>query len=108
MLRIGSRSRRIAPALALCFRQGKDASMRLTCDHRHNIAYIRLRERRAEVETLRVSDELNIDIAPDGTVYGIELLNANEQLSGDGGRLVVVDESGGKERSVKLATGTGG
>jgi len=27
-----------------------------------------------------VSDELNVDIAPDGSVYGIELLNANEQL----------------------------
>jgi uncharacterized protein YuzE len=83
--------------------------MRLTYDPRHNVAYIRLRERRAEVETIRVSDELNIDIAPDGKVYGIELLNANEQLrAGDGGRLVVVDESGGKEQSVSLSTGTDG
>lgn len=83
--------------------------MRLTYDPRHNVAYIRLRERRAEVETIRVSDELNIDLAPDGTVYGIELLNANEQLcAADGGRLVVVEEGGGKEQSVKLATGTEG
>ena len=60
--------------------------MRLTYDPRQNVAYIRLRDRRADVETIRVSDELNIDIAPDGTVYGIELLNANEQLrAGDGG-----------------------
>lgn len=56
--------------------------MQLSYDPSHNIAYIRLREKSAEVETLRVSDELNIDLAPDGTVYGIELLNANAQLHG--------------------------
>lgn len=55
--------------------------MKVTYDPRRNIAYIRLREQRAEVSTVRVSDELNVDLAPDGTVYGIELLNANEQLA---------------------------
>ena len=55
--------------------------MKLTYDPRHNVAYIRLREEGAEVRTVQVSDELNIDLAPDGTVYGIELLNANEQLA---------------------------
>ena len=59
----------------------------------HNIAYIRLRERRGEIDTLHISDELNVDMAPDGAVYGIELLNANEQLTGaNGRRLVVIDE----------------
>jgi hypothetical protein len=56
------------------------------------------------VETVRVSDELNVDIAPDGTVYGIELLNANEQLRGGyGGRLVVVNEALGERREIPLA-----
>ena len=41
--------------------------MKLTYDPRYNIAYIRLHEKKAEVETIRVSDELNVDIAPDGT-----------------------------------------
>jgi uncharacterized protein YuzE len=50
--------------------------MKLTFDRAHNIAYLRLRPRGAEVETVRVSDELNVDLAPDGSVYGIELLNA--------------------------------
>ena len=78
--------------------------MRLTYDPRQNIAYIRLRERQGEIETVRVTDELSIDLAPDGTVYGIELLNANEQLkASDGGRLVVVDEGGGTERELALA-----
>jgi hypothetical protein len=50
------------------------------------------------VENICVSDELNIDLAPDGTIYGIELLNANEQLrGGDDGRIVVVDEAGERE-----------
>jgi uncharacterized protein YuzE len=54
--------------------------MKLTYDPRYNIAYIRFRAKGAEVDTIRVGDELNVDLAPDGTVYGIELLNANEQL----------------------------
>lgn len=79
--------------------------MRLTYDPRYNIAYLRLKERTAEVETLRLSDELAIDIAPDGSVYGIELLNANEQLrAGDDGRLVIVNEAAGDERSVALTS----
>jgi uncharacterized protein YuzE len=52
--------------------------MQLTYDPRHNIACIRLRENSAEAETLRIGDELKIDLAPDGTVYEIE--NANAQL----------------------------
>jgi len=70
--------------------------MELSYDPRHNIAYLRLRTAVAEVETLRVSDELNIDIAPDGTIYGIELLNANVQLSGDQGQFVLIDKESGK------------
>jgi uncharacterized protein YuzE len=63
--------------------------MKLTFDRAHNIAYLRLRPRGAQVETIRVSDELNVDLAPDGSVYGIELLNANEQLrAADNGKLI--------------------
>jgi uncharacterized protein YuzE len=70
------------------FKEGKP--MQLTYDPRHNIAYIRLREKSDEVETLRISDELNIDLAPDGAVYGIELLNASAQLYGSEGASLVV------------------
>jgi uncharacterized protein YuzE len=77
--------------------------MKLTYDPRYNIAYIRLQEKTAQVETIRVSDELNVDIAPDGTVYGIELLNANTQLfSVDKGKLVVVNEAQGGAMEVDL------
>ena len=54
--------------------------MKLTYDPRYNIAYLRLQARTAEVETVRVNDAIHVDVAPDGTVYGIELLNANEHL----------------------------
>jgi len=50
---------------------------------------LRLREAAdAELETVKVSDELNIDLALEGSVYGIELLNANAQMrGGDQGNL---------------------
>jgi len=77
--------------------------MKLTYDRSRNVAYIRLRPKGTDVETIRVSDELNVDIAPDGSVYGIELLNANEQLrAADDGRLVLVDNDG-REQVISLA-----
>ena len=77
--------------------------MRLSYDPRRNVAYIRFRPEPAEFETVRISDEINVDLAPDGTVAGIELLNANEQLrSSDGGQLVVADEALGSEVIVAL------
>jgi len=54
--------------------------MDLTYDSEFNIAYIRLRRKSVKVTTVAVSDELNVDVGTDGRVYGIELLNANEQL----------------------------
>ncbi len=78
--------------------------MKLTYDPRSNVAYLRLHEKGAQVETIRVSDELNVDVAPDGTVYGIELLNANAQLRGeDAGALVAIDEAIGDRREIPLA-----
>jgi uncharacterized protein YuzE len=65
--------------------------LQLTYDPAWNIAYLRLREPAgAQVETIKMSDEVNVDLAPDGSVYGIELLNADAQLRGaDHGRLVL-------------------
>jgi len=77
--------------------------MRLTYDPRHNIAYIALREKTEQVETIRISDELNIDLAPDGTVYGIELLNANDQLRmSNGEALTLVNEASGRSSAIRL------
>ncbi|MFO7445343.1 MAG: DUF2283 domain-containing protein [Ignavibacteriaceae bacterium] len=54
--------------------------MTLSYDPLYNIAYIRFKENIEKVETLKLSDDVNIDISPDGKVYGIEFLNANNQL----------------------------
>lgn len=63
--------------------------MRFTYDPRYNIAYIRFQEKGPQVEAFRISDELVVDIAPNGTIYGIELLNANTQLQReDAGELI--------------------
>jgi len=45
-----------------------------------------------------------VDIAPDRTVYGIELPNANEQLGREGvGELVIVNEATGEQTELRLA-----
>jgi uncharacterized protein YuzE len=77
--------------------------MKITYDPRYNVAYIYLREKTMQVETIQVSEEMNVDIAPDGTIYGIELLNANQQLDGDTqGKLIVVNEALGESSEIKL------
>jgi len=77
--------------------------MQLTYDPKNNIAYIRLREKTAEVETIRISEELNIDLAADGSVHGIELLNANVQLTQtDEGKLLIVNEASGEHQEIPL------
>ena len=77
--------------------------MKLTYDPKYNVAYIRLQDKTDGVETIRLSDELNIDMGPDGKVYGIELLNANHQLGADRlGKLIVVNEESGESTEVEL------
>jgi uncharacterized protein YuzE len=75
--------------------------MKLSYDPKANVAYLRFHEKQGTVTTLRISDELNIDIASDGTLYGIELLNANVQLTEDQGQLIV--ESAGHRQKISLA-----
>jgi len=77
--------------------------MKFTYDPRYNVAYIRFHEKTTEVETIRISEELAVDLAPDGTIYGIELLNANEQIKReDMGKLLVVNEATGEQNELPL------
>ncbi len=83
--------------------------MKLTYDPRYNIAYLRLSEKAARVETIRVGDQLSVDMAADGTVYGIELLNANEQLlAPDRGLLIVINEALGERTEIPLSANVEG
>ncbi len=80
--------------------------MKFTYDPRYNIAYIRFREKRSDVDSVRISDELVVDMAPDGTLYGIELLNANDQLRRDETeKLLIVNEATGEQGEFPLVIG---
>jgi len=82
--------------------------MQVTYDPRHNVAYIRFGETPMQLETIRVSDELLLDMAADGSVYGIELLNANEQLRrGGGATVVVLNEATGETSELALPVEAG-
>ncbi|MCX5844686.1 MAG: DUF2283 domain-containing protein [Deltaproteobacteria bacterium] len=77
--------------------------MRFTYDPKYNIAYLKFQEKPAEVQTLKISDELNIDLTSDGTIYGIELLNANEQISRqDEGKFLMINEVTGEKAELPL------
>ena len=78
--------------------------MKLTFDPRYNIAYIQLREKDETVNSIKISEELVIDISADGTVYGIELLNAREQLENKNSlHLQFLNEATGEEKSFDIA-----
>ena len=77
--------------------------MKFTYDPWYNIGYIRFSEKQPEVESIKLSDELVVDIAPDGTICGIELLNANEQLQReDMGDLIIINEATGEHTELPL------
>ena len=78
--------------------------MKLSYDPKANVAYIRLRERQGDVETIEVTSDFLVDIDATGAVCGIELLNANEQLvAGDDGKLVFVNQLNGEMGELKVA-----
>lgn len=78
--------------------------MNLTYDSIYNIAYIQLREKVESVESIKISDELVIDISPDGTVYGIELLNAKKQLLDNSSpHLLFINNATGEEQQMKIS-----
>ena len=76
--------------------------MDISYDPVYGIAYIRFQEEKTAVDTVRIGGEINVDLAPDGTVYGIELLNVRGQLA-SGGRISVKDEATGNVVEIPLA-----
>lgn len=77
--------------------------MKISYDPRYNIAYVRFRDVPVQVRTIRVSEDVNIDVTHDGTVYGIELLNADLQLDAlAGGVLTLENEATGQKAEVAL------
>ena len=80
------------------------SAIRLTYDPDANAAYIRLREQQGDVEAIQIIGDFLVDIDLTGSVCGIELLNANEQLKGsDDGQIVFVDPFSGEGTTLKVA-----
>lgn len=79
--------------------------MKLTYNPHLNVAYIRFQEKQTGVQAIQLSEDFIVDVAPNGTIYGIELLNANEQLAGaEAGKLLLVNEETNTEVELELAT----
>ncbi len=79
--------------------------MRVTYNPELNIGYIQLRDALKEgehVDTIQISDEMNIDMTPDGRIFGIELLNANEQLKSPEAMLVIENQQSHQIRELPL------
>ena len=83
--------------------------MRISIDIKHNMAYIHLQDRPATVDTVKLSEDLLLDRGPDGTIYGLELLNAKEQLRTAGlTQLEIENAESGETTHVKLPFPQGG
>jgi len=81
--------------------------MKFTYDPRYNVGYIRFKNKKGHTESIKLSEELVVDLAPDGTVYGIELLNANDQMQrDDSGEFAVINEETGEETKFALKVKT--
>ena len=77
--------------------------MRLTYDPEADAAYIQLRSGREKVRTVTVTPDCNIDIASDGRVFEIELLNAKKQLAMRiTKKMVAENQQSGKKSQVRL------
>jgi uncharacterized protein YuzE len=78
--------------------------MNISYDQRYNIAYLRLAEKKKNVNSIKIGEEIIIDIGKDGTLYGLEFLNANKQLFSDksGVDFSVLNEATGNKIQIPM------
>ncbi len=76
--------------------------MKISYDPKLNVAYIKFQEQNGNVQSIRLSDELILDLSADGKLYGLELLNANEQLQAEDGYLHVINEMTGQRAELAI------
>ncbi len=77
--------------------------MRITLNEKLNVAYVYFQDQPADVKAVELADDLIMDVDADGTVYGLELLNARKQLAKeDFQELEVENEESGERRRVEL------
>jgi uncharacterized protein YuzE len=76
--------------------------MHVSYDRDANVAYIRLARKAGRVRTIRVSEDVNVDVGADGSVYGIELLDAKSQL-GSGRKITLRDKASGRRAELLVS-----
>jgi len=54
--------------------------MKISFDKTVDAAYIRLKEGKFQVTTQRLTEEIAVNYAPDGSVVGIEILSASKYI----------------------------
>lgn len=54
--------------------------MKITYDRQVDAAYIRFKGGRFQVTTHRLTEDVAVDFAPDGSIVGIEVLDASKYL----------------------------
>jgi len=54
--------------------------MRISYDPEVDAAYIRFRAKRAELTTVRLSEDIAVDFGPNEEIWGIESLDASKHL----------------------------
>ena len=78
--------------------------MKINYDLKCNVGYLTFKDKKEEVNSIKLSEDLIIDMAPDGTIYGIELLNVKEQIFGDNlKQLLLLNENTGKKQLIDIA-----
>jgi uncharacterized protein YuzE len=65
--------------------------MIVSYDQKLNVAYIRFGDMPEEIETREIGEDVVIDVDANGRIRGIELLNASEQFTFEGGKLQLIN-----------------
>ena len=55
--------------------------MRISYDDKTDLLYIRLDERKQQLENVRATDDVVLDIGESGKIVGIEILDASRHVS---------------------------
>ena len=76
--------------------------MTFTFDPRLNVAYIRFAEKTGQVESRELNEDIIVDIDANGKIYGIELLNAREQLQENNSKFQFINSLTKEHREMPL------
>jgi hypothetical protein len=55
--------------------------VQITHDKLYNTAYIKFKEQTGSLRIVKVAKDANLDFLPDGTLFGLELLNVKWQFN---------------------------